>query len=105
MGVFSVCYFGMGGQTNLCIALPDMLLFIIEGEMAQGEAKNLFHFGRIPLINVPIVRVLLSIFHICCCIAGPGPFEALANGCAFIQPKFSPPHSGSNTVRGCHIYN
>ena len=31
-------------------------------------------------------------------IVGPGPFEALASGCAFIQPMFSPPHSRRNTV-------
>ena len=29
---------------------------------------------------------------------GPGPFEALASGCVFIQPKFNPPHDRHNTV-------
>lgn len=28
---------------------------------------------------------------------GPGPFEALVSGCAFIQPKFDPPLTGKNT--------
>ena len=31
-------------------------------------------------------------------LIGPGPFEALANGCAFIQPLFKTPHSAENTV-------
>ena len=30
--------------------------------------------------------------------AGPGPLEALAAGCVFIQPAFSPPHSKSTTT-------
>ncbi len=32
---------------------------------------------------------------------GPGPLEALAHGCVFLQPSFSPPHSGLNTVSMC----
>ncbi len=28
---------------------------------------------------------------------GPGPLEALAHGCVFLQPSFTPPHSGLNT--------
>uniref|UniRef100_A0A673G8B1 alpha-1,6-mannosyl-glycoprotein 6-beta-N-acetylglucosaminyltransferase n=1 Tax=Sinocyclocheilus rhinocerous TaxID=307959 RepID=A0A673G8B1_9TELE len=27
---------------------------------------------------------------------GPAPLEAIANGCVFLQPKFSPPHSSLN---------
>ncbi len=34
------------------------------------------------------------------CVVGPGPFEALANGCSFIQPYFDPPHSEKTTVGG-----
>ena len=29
---------------------------------------------------------------------GPGPLEAIANGCAFIQPKISPPINKHNNV-------
>ena len=39
---------------------------------------------------------------LCASITGPGPLEALANGCPFIQPKFNPPHSGKNTVSYMH---
>lgn len=28
---------------------------------------------------------------------GPAPLEAIANGCAFLNPKFSPPKSSKNT--------
>jgi len=28
---------------------------------------------------------------------GPAPLEAIAHGCVFINPKFSPPHSSQNT--------
>lgn len=28
---------------------------------------------------------------------GPAPLEALANGCAFLNPRFNPPHSSLNT--------
>jgi len=28
---------------------------------------------------------------------GPAPLEAIAQGCVFINPKFSPPHSALNT--------
>jgi len=28
---------------------------------------------------------------------GPAPLEAIAQGCVFINPKFSPPHSSLNT--------
>ena len=27
---------------------------------------------------------------------GPAPLEAIANGCIFLQPKFTPPHSSLN---------
>ena len=29
---------------------------------------------------------------------GPGPMEAMANGCVFIQPRFKTPHNRFNTV-------
>lgn len=28
---------------------------------------------------------------------GPAPLEAIANGCAFLNPKFTPPKSSKNT--------
>lgn len=28
---------------------------------------------------------------------GPAPLEAIANGCAFLNPKFNPPKSSKNT--------
>ena len=28
---------------------------------------------------------------------GPAPLEAIAHGCVFINPKFSPPHNSLNT--------
>jgi len=31
-------------------------------------------------------------------IPGPGPLEALANGCPYIQPKFIPPRGRKNEV-------
>lgn len=45
---------------------------------------------------------------------GPAPLEAIANGCAFLNPKFNPPKSSKNTdffkgkptlreVRGCSL--
>ena len=30
-------------------------------------------------------------------LPGPGPLEALAAGCVFLQPRFSPPHSKATT--------
>ena len=37
---------------------------------------------------------------LCSCIThlGPGPLEALANGCVFIQPKLIPPRNKYNDV-------
>ena len=30
--------------------------------------------------------------------SGPGPLQALANGCPYIQPKFIPPRGRKNEV-------
>ena len=34
---------------------------------------------------------------------GPGPMEAMANGCVFIQPRFKTPHNRFNTVNLLYV--
>jgi len=36
-------------------------------------------------------------------IIGPGPLEALANGCVYIQPRFPSPINRMNNVRLCIV--
>ena len=37
-------------------------------------------------------------------MSGPGPLNALANGCPYIQPKFVPPRGRKNEVRMCVVH-
>lgn len=53
------------------------------------------------LLNLPFVP-LLSFFPqlfvgLSFPYEGPAPLEAIANGCAFLNPKFNPPKSSKNT--------
>lgn len=76
--------------------LQESLLFVgmgapYEGKRGRTERDHVKFLFKMPLWSA---NIQLSFYY----YKGPGPLEAIANGCAFIQPKISPPINKHNNV-------